>query len=355
MNRIGSRLALIVFSSTLLLSSCNLSDVFQKPNDQAITSEIQAKLFADSVLKTRDVRVTSANGVVALAGSVNTELEKAAVENLAKQVKGVKQVTNELIVPPTASAPAAAPVETAAAAPPAPEPVRAAERPERRRSTRQSERAPAAAKASQPAASTESAAAPAATAPAPAAAPVAAPPPAPPPARQPEHITIPAGTTITVRMIDGIDSSQNRPGEEFSATIDAPVVVDERVIIRRGADARVRLRQSASAGRMTGRSELEVELVGLAAGDQTYAVETSVVEKAGASRGKRTAATVGGGAALGGLIGAIAGKGKGAAIGAAVGAGAGTAVQAATKGEQVQIPPETKLDFTLKAPLTVTM
>jgi hypothetical protein len=355
MNRIGSRLALIVFSSTLLLSSCNLSDVFQKPNDQAITSEIQAKLFADSVLKTRDVRVTSANGVVALAGSVNTELEKAAVENLAKQVKGVKQVTNELIVPPTASAPAAAPVETAAAAPPAPEPVRAAERPERRRSTRQSERAPAAAKASQPAASTESAAAPAATAPAPAAAPVAAPAPAPPPARQPEHITIPAGTTITVRMIDGIDSSQNRPGEEFSATIDAPVVVDERVIIRRGADARVRLRQSASAGRMTGRSELEVELVGLAAGDQTYAVETSVVEKAGASRGKRTAATVGGGAALGGLIGAIAGKGKGAAIGAAVGAGAGTAVQAATKGEQVQIPPETKLDFTLKAPLTVTM
>jgi len=355
MNRIGSRLALIVFSSTLLLSSCNLSDVFQKPNDQAITSEIQAKLFADSVLKTRDVRVTSANGVVALAGSVNTELEKAAVENLAKQVKGVKQVTNELIVAPTASAPAAAPAETAAAAPPAPEPVRAAERPERRRSTRQSERAPAAAKASQPAASTESAAAPAATAPAPAAAPVAAPAPAPPPARQPEHITIPAGTTITVRMIDGIDSSQNRPGEEFSATIDAPVVVDERVIIRRGADARVRLRQSASAGRMTGRSELEVELVGLAAGDQTYAVETSVVEKAGASRGKRTAATVGGGAALGGLIGAIAGKGKGAAIGAAVGAGAGTAVQAATKGEQVQIPPETKLDFTLKAPLTVTM
>ena len=355
MNRITSRLALVVFTSTLLLSSCNLSDVFQTPNDQAITSEIQAKVFADSVLKTRDVRVTSTNGAVALAGSVNTELEKAAVENLAKQVKGVKQVTNELIVAPTASAPAAAPAETAAAAPPAPEPVGAAERPKQRRSTRRSERAPAAAMASQPAAPTESAAAPAATAPAPAAAPVAAPAPAPHTARQPEHITIPAGTTITVRMIDGIDSSQNHPGEEFSATIDAPVVVDERVIIRRGADARVRLRQSASAGHMTGRSELEVELVGLAAGDQTYAVETSVVEKAGASRGKRTAATVGGGAALGGLIGAIAGKGKGAAIGAAVGAGAGTAVQAATKGEQVQIPPETKLDFTLKVPLTVTM
>ncbi len=64
---------------------------------------------------------------------------------------------------------------------------------------------------------------------------------------------------------------------------------------------------------------------------------------------------MGGGAVLGALIGAIAGHGKGAAIGAAVGAGAGTAVQASTKGQQVQIPAETKLDFSLKAPLTVTM
>jgi hypothetical protein len=156
-------------------------------------------------------------------------------------------------------------------------------------------------------------------------------------------------------MIDRIDSSRNRPGEEFAGTIDAPVVVDDRVVIRRGADARVRLVESRSAGRMTGRSELHVELVGLAIGAQSYAVETGMVEKAGASRGKRTAQTVGGGAALGALIGAIAGKGKGAAIGGAIGAGAGTAVQASTKGEQVQIPPETKLDFTLRAPLTLTM
>jgi hypothetical protein len=168
-------------------------------------------------------------------------------------------------------------------------------------------------------------------------------------------VTIPAGTVITVRMIDSIDSSRNRPGEEFAATVDAPVVVDERVVIRRGADARVRLVEARSAGRMTGRSELQVELVGLAIGNQIYATESGVVQKVGASRGTRTAATVGGGAALGTLIGAIAGKGKGAAIGAAVGAGAGTAVQASTKGQQVQVPAETKLDFTLKVPITVTM
>jgi hypothetical protein len=90
-------------------------------------------------------------------------------------------------------------------------------------------------------------------------------------------------------------------------------------------------------------------------GAQSYAVETGMVEKAGASRGKRTAETFGGGAVIGTLLGAIVGKGKGAAIGGAIGAGAGTAVQASTKGEQVQIPPETKLDFTLKSPLTLTM
>ncbi|MFB3921710.1 MAG: BON domain-containing protein [Terriglobia bacterium] len=352
MNGYASRIAAILFLGTLTLASCSrLMEMAQKPDDQAITSEIQAKLFADAVLKTRDIRVSSSNGVVALAGSVNTELEKAAAENLAKQAKGVKQVTNELMVSPTAGAPEATPAETAAAEPPAPEPARVA--PEPRKTGRRSGSAAAAAKTATP--PVEAAPAPAtAPAEAPGAAAAAAPAPEQKP-REPEQITIPAGTTITVRMIDGVDSSQHRAGEEFAASVAAPVVVDDRVIIRPGADARVRLRLATSAGRMTGRSELEVELVGLAVGAQTYAVETSVVEKAGASRGKRTAATVGGGAALGGLIGAIAGKGKGAAIGAAVGAGAGTAVQAATKGEKVQIPPETKLDFALKAPLTVTM
>ena len=113
--------------------------------------------------------------------------------------------------------------------------------------------------------------------------------------------------------------------------------------------------QSASAGRMAGRSELQLELVGLAVGSNTYSVESGRYEKQGASRGTRTAETVGGGAAVGALIGAIAGHGKGAAIGAAVGAGAGTAVQAGTRGQQVKVPSETKLDFTLKVPITVTL
>jgi hypothetical protein len=362
MHRLKARLAILtVLASMLLLGSCNILETFQPPDDKAIVSEVQAKLFEDPVLKTRDIRVTAEKGVVMLAGTVATELEKAAVERFASRAKGAKQVVNQLaVVPTTATAAPAAPAEipaataapetlapvatTAPAAAPAP-----AEQP---RATRRRERAAAPTPAVEPTAASETAAAPA---PAPVARAAEAPAAAPAPARQPEHVTIPAGTVITVRMIDRIDSARNRPGEEFAGTIDAPVVVDDRVVIRRGADARVRLVESRSAGRMTGRSELHVELVGLAIGAQSYAVETGMVEKAGASRGKRTAETVGGGAVIGTLLGAIVGRGKGAAIGGAIGAGAGTAVQASTKGEQVQIPPETKLDFTLRAPLTLTM
>lgn len=156
-------------------------------------------------------------------------------------------------------------------------------------------------------------------------------------------------------MIDGIDSSRNRAGEEFVAAVDAPIVVGNQVVASRGSDARVRLAEARSAGRMTGRSELQLELVSLSVGGNTYTVQSGFYEQHGASRGTRTAETVGGGAALGALIGAIAGRGKGAAIGAAVGAGAGTAVQASTHGQQVKVPSETKLDFTLKSPVTVTM
>ena len=350
MDRTASRVGILLLLSTLVIGSCNFLQVANKPDDQAITSDVQTKLFADPVLKTRDIRVTSENGVVTLSGGVGTELEKAAAMRLAGQVKGVSQVVDQLEIQ---TAVAEADTEPAADVPAqdvftakAPEP---ATKTPRTKTYRNAGREPSAASAAMAPAPSETAPASEPTAP-PASKPVAEPPPPP----QPKTFTIPAGTVFTVRMVDSIDSSRHRPGEEFAATVDAPVAVGERVIIPRGSDARVRLIESRSAGRIKGQSELQVELVGVAVDSMAYAIETSVVEKKGASEGKRTAATVGGGAALGGLIGAVAGKGKGAAIGAAVGAGAGTAVGAATKGQQVNIPSEAKLDFTLKVPLSVT-
>ena len=156
-------------------------------------------------------------------------------------------------------------------------------------------------------------------------------------------------------MIDSIDSSRNQPGEEFAASLNSPIVVDDRVVASRGVDARVRLVEAKTAGTMTGQSELRLELIAITINGVPYETKSGYYEQHGASRGTRTAETVGGGAVLGALLGGILGHGRGAAIGSVAGAGAGTAVQVSTKGQQVKVPAETKLDFTLKEPVSVAM
>jgi hypothetical protein len=365
MARLRFSIGFILIVGALLFPGCNALKLGHSTDDKTITTQIQAKLFDDSVLKTRDIHVASDKGTVTLTGTVDTDLEKAAVERIASQTDGVKSVVNQLMVSSAAAAetPTMPPAQTAEAAPPQ-SPAPAAARPERPRASRRrhhavsssSNEAPAEVAsasetpASSPAAITAQATPPPAAAPAP----LPAAPPA-PVVKPPEQITIPAGTIFSVRMIDGIDSTQSQAGAEFAASLEAPVVVGDRVVIPRQANARVRLVQATSAGRMSGQSELKVELVGVTVGDQTYPLQTGYHEEVGASRSKRTAETVGGGAVLGALIGAIAGRGKGAAIGTVAGAGAGTAAEAGTHGQQVKIPSETKLSFTLKTPVTVTV
>ena len=189
----------------------------------------------------------------------------------------------------------------------------------------------------------------------PAAQPVAAaaPQPATPPPPQPRHVEIPAGTSVIIRTIDPIDSEINHTGEIFHASLDAPLVVDGEVVVPSGSDVYIKLVQARSAGHMSGRSELALELVRLQFQGKSYTLASNEYQQVGTSRGKRTAATIGGGAAIGAAIGAIAGGGKGAAIGAGVGAASGTAVQAVTKGKQIRIPAETRLDFRLENPIEI--
>ena len=165
--------------------------------------------------------------------------------------------------------------------------------------------------------------------------------------------TIPAGTRIAVRMIDSVDSNTNKAGDTFRASLEEDLTVDGNIVAPKGADVTGRLAEVKEAGRMTGRSELKLELTQIIVNGQTYALTTGEYELAGASRGKDTAVKVGAGAAIGAVVGAIAGGGKGAAIGAGVGAGAGTAIQVLTRGEQVKVPSETMLEFTLEQDLVV--
>jgi hypothetical protein len=151
-----------------------------------------------------------------------------------------------------------------------------------------------------------------------------------------------------IRTVDAIDSDRNQVGDKFQATLEQPLIVDDVVLVRKGADVYGRLTQATEAGRIQGRSQLKLELTGIVVNGQTIPLVTGDYSVSGSSRGTTTAKRVGGGAAVGAVIGAIAGGGKGAAIGAGVGGGAGTAVQVVTKGEQVHVPSETLLEFSLQ-------
>ena len=181
----------------------------------------------------------------------------------------------------------------------------------------------------------------------------AAPASATPSAAATDSVTVPAGTYLRVRMIDGVDSQRNRVGDRFAASLDEDLVVDGTAVARKGTDVYGRLADSKQAGQVTGRSELKLELTDILINGVAHPIITGEYQTAGSSRTSDSAKKVGGGAALGAIIGAIAGGGKGAAIGAGVGAGAGTAVQVLTHGEQVRVPSETLLEFRLEQPLTL--
>jgi hypothetical protein len=173
------------------------------------------------------------------------------------------------------------------------------------------------------------------------------------PSKGPTHaITIPAGTSLLVRMIDTVDSSTNQIGDPFHASLESPLTVDGTVVAPKGADVYGKLAQAKEAGKIAGSAQLTLELTGIRINGNIVPVESSEYDVAGKGRGKQSAERIGGGAAVGAIIGAIAGGGKGAAIGAGVGAGAGTAAQVLTHGEKVRIPSETLLEFTLQHDVT---
>jgi hypothetical protein len=165
--------------------------------------------------------------------------------------------------------------------------------------------------------------------------------------------TIPTGSKIVIRMIDSINSETNKIGETFIAVLDEPISQGGVEVIPRGVDVRGRIANINEAGRIAGSAQLGLELTQISVNGIPYSVTTSEYTEVGEGRGSQTAKRAGGGAAVGAIIGAIAGGKKGAAIGAGVGAGGGTAVQVLTKGEKLNIPSETKLEFTLRTPLVV--
>jgi hypothetical protein len=169
-----------------------------------------------------------------------------------------------------------------------------------------------------------------------------------------DSVTIPAGQSLLVRMIDGVDSANNHVGDVFHASLETDLVVNNTIVARKGTDVYGRLAEAKEAGHLSGSAELQLELTRMIVDGKDYPVVSSDYSLRGKGRGSDTAKKVGGGAVAGAIIGAIAGGGKGAAIGAGVGSAAGAGVQVFTRGKQVKVPSETLLEFRLQQPVTVT-
>jgi hypothetical protein len=168
-----------------------------------------------------------------------------------------------------------------------------------------------------------------------------------------KRITVPAGTRILIRMIDSIDTTKQKAGFKFTASLETNLQAEDMVVAPRGTIVYGQLVSASSAGSMKGSSELTLELTDIRLNNNMYPLLTSTYEIKGKGEGSNTAKKVVGGAGLGALIGGIAGGGKGAGIGALIGGAGGTAVAASKKGQQLSIPSETLLEFRLQQPVAL--
>jgi len=170
---------------------------------------------------------------------------------------------------------------------------------------------------------------------------------------KPQPIVIPTGTVLTVRTGQALSSKNSQSGQPFLATLAQSVSVEGRPALSAGSTVSGTVVTAKAKGKIKGEGQLDLALTSVSVGGHKYQIQTSVLSSTSKGKGKRTAATTGGGAAGGALIGGIAGGGKGAAIGAGVGAAAGFVGGAFTGNKQIEIPAEAALSFTLTQPLTL--
>jgi hypothetical protein len=263
-------------------------------SDDTIAKDVQSKIEADPVTKDSPVNVTAQDGKVIIKGSVKDQATQRKMEQIAREEPGAKGVDDE-----TALLSATAPDQSASAPPPAA---------------------------------------------------AAAPAPAPPP---PQPIVVPAGTGLVVTVDQALSSKTSQAGQTFLGTLARPVTVDGATAIPKGSSVTGTVIAAKEKGKIKGEGQLAVALTSVTVRGKNYSIQTGTLDSTVKGKGKRTAATTGGGAAGGALIGAIAGGGKGAGIGALVGAGAGLVGGAFTGNKQIEIPAETALTFTLSSSLTL--
>src|SRR5512146_2652538 len=318
---------MIAVLALLIGTACNKSAATR--SDAQVASDVQSKIFSDPNVQSRQISVQSANGVVTLSGNVNSDAERTAAAADASGIEGVKTVVNNLTTQTAqAQQPAAEPQPQETQPATETKPAKKSAMREHRSTTRERSSDNMQSSSNSPNMNTMPATSTAGNAAAET---------APPPPPQPKKVTVPSGTQLSIRLVDTLDSEKNQVGDQFHATLNAPVVIDDEVVIPQDADVQGRVVDVKSAGRYAGAATLALELTSLSFNGKTYNLNTNQWSRETKGRGKSTAGKVGAGAAIGAIIGGIAGGGKGAAIGTVAGAGAGTGVATVGKGQQIHL------------------
>lgn len=167
------------------------------------------------------------------------------------------------------------------------------------------------------------------------------------------EVELPAGTELQVRLSQTVSSAGARAGEKFQATLNAPVVLGNQVVLPKGATFSGRVTTAVPSGRLKTPARLALTLEALEWKGATYPVATNSLSRSAKSHKKRNLALIGGGSGAGALIGGLAGGGTGALIGAGAGAAAGTAGAYSTGKKDIVLPAETLLTFRLEAPVKI--
>lgn len=308
-----SSLALLA-GAVLSLAGCK-----QKPVDDAtLTQNVQTAIAHDPSIAQQPVQVTTLQGVVTLTGNVSDDTASSVAAQDAARVKGVKEVVNDLEV----AGIQVAPTVTSPAAPTNPRPATSAEL-----------QTIATGKTLPPPPNGEVA-------------------PAPPPPVY-HTVTLPAGREIPVRLTESLSSDRTPDGASFNGVVARDVVVDGLVVLPAGSAASGHVVEAKDSGRFKGNAVLSIELTAVRRHGKLLSIATDPYTVASKGRGKSTAVKVGGGAAIGAVLGGIFGGGKGAAIGAAAGGGGGAAVQGLSHPKEVAISSESVVPFRLAQSFSV--
>ncbi len=168
-------------------------------------------------------------------------------------------------------------------------------------------------------------------------------------------VDVPVGTPLSVKLAADLATDKAQAGDAFDATLAEPVVVDGKTIWPAGATVRGVVTQSVAAGRLaSGKGVLAIKLTEVAG----EGIDTESFAVHGAATGERNAKYIGGGAALGALVGILSdkkNKNDHALGGAAIGAAVGTAAAAATANTVIKIEAAKPVEFKLSAAEKVTI